>query len=189
MRTVWIVGSSIIRNAFFEARSSFSGANLGLQRNNCRVRWLGKGGLKWDDLVPRVKFLLSYDNPPDYMVIHCAANSIGQINLFDFRSSIYFTVEELKMLMPRTVLIWSQILPRLAWRYCSNCKAMNLSAVRLNSYAASLIVKSGGHYIKYPEISWNNTQMFSDNVHLSPLGNSFFLYHLQSSLLAITESN
>jgi hypothetical protein len=33
---------------------------------------------------------------------------------------------------------------------------MDRAAVRLNNYAASLIVGLGGKYIKYPEISWDN---------------------------------
>ena len=53
---------------------------------------------------------------------------------------------------------------------------MNCAAVRLNKYAASLIVGLGGKYIKYPKISWDNRGMFAnDGVHLSQLGNSFFL--------------
>jgi hypothetical protein len=54
-------------------------------------------------------------------------------------------------------------------------RKMDRAAVRLNNYAASLIVGLGGKYIKYPEISWDNQGMFAnDGVHLSQLGNSFF---------------
>ena len=64
---------------------------------------------------------------------------------------------------------------------------MNRAAVRLNNDAASLIVGLSGKYIKYPEISWDNRGMFgNDGVHLSQLGNSFFLYNLQSTLSEIT---
>jgi hypothetical protein len=56
--------------------------------------------------------------------------------------------------------VWSQILPRLSWRYSNNCKAMNMAAVRLNNFAAWLCFKLGGSYIKYPEISWDATGMF-----------------------------
>ena len=90
-------------------------------------------------------------------------------------------------MLPNTKFIWSQIVPRYNWRYSKNSKAMNCAAVRLNNYAASLIVGLSGKYIKYPEISWDNRGMFGkDGVHLSQLGNSFFLYNLQSTLSEIT---
>jgi hypothetical protein len=38
---------------------------------------------------------------------------------------------------------------------------MHRAAVRLNNYAASLIVGLSGKYIKYPEISWDNRGMFT----------------------------
>jgi hypothetical protein len=60
---------------------------------------------------------------------------------------------------------------------------MNLAAVRINSFAASLIGSMGGRYIKYSEIAWNEPGMFNaDTVNLSELGNDIFVHHLQSAL-------
>jgi hypothetical protein len=45
----------------------------------------------------------------------------------------------------------------------------------------------GGKLHKYPEISWNATGMFAkDGVHLSRLGNSMFLFNIQSTLHKLT---
>jgi len=186
MKSVWIVGSSIITHAFREARCTYDGTSLGIERNNYRVWWQGKGGLRWDGLVPRIEYLLSFEDPPDILVIHCGANSIGQINLFDFRLTIYYTLEYLRSILPNTKFVWSQMIPRLDWKYSYDCKAMNLSAARLNNYAASLVIRMGGFYIRYPEITWHSPELFSDGVHLSSLGNNFFLYHLQRVLLSIS---
>ena len=62
-----------------------------------------------------------------------------------------------------------------------------MAAVRLNNFAAWLCFKLGGSYIKYPEISWDATDMFAkDGVHLSRLGNSIFLFNIQSTLHKLT---
>ena len=60
---------------------------------------------------------------------------------------------------------------------------MNLAAVRINSFAASLIGSMGGRYIKYSEKAWNEPGMFNaDKVHLSELENDIVVHHLQSAL-------
>ncbi|VDI29458.1 Hypothetical predicted protein, partial [Mytilus galloprovincialis] len=45
--TVWIVGSSIIKHAFGEARGRPGGVNLGLQRMGVNIWWQGKCGDQW----------------------------------------------------------------------------------------------------------------------------------------------
>ena len=64
-----------------------------------------------------------------------------------------------------------------------NQAAMEKIRVRLNSHVATYLLRSGGRYIRYPEIHRVNTDMFSsDRVHLSYMGNNLFLYKLQQAL-------
>ncbi|CAC5391882.1 unnamed protein product [Mytilus coruscus] len=58
-------------------------------------------------------------------------------------------------------------------------RSLNRTRVRLNSLAATYIIKHGGAYIRYPEISEDNPDLFLDGVHLSDIGNDLFLYRLQ----------
>ena len=57
--------------------------------------------------------------------------------------------------LPNTTIIWSQILPRLKWRYSENQTAMHECRYRINNSIASFVTKLGGHYIKYPDICRN----------------------------------
>ena len=41
---------------------------------------------------------------------------------------------------------------------------------------------TGCRYIRYPEITDKNTDLFCDNVHLSHIGNDLFLYRIQQAL-------
>lgn len=49
--------------------------------------------------------------------------------------------------------------------------------MRVNCYLATLLIRSGGKYIRYLELHKDNTGMFcKDKVHLYEMGNSMFLY-------------
>jgi hypothetical protein len=44
-KSVWIVGSSIIKRDFVYARGTLEGSNLDLRRRDCSLCWQGKGGM------------------------------------------------------------------------------------------------------------------------------------------------
>jgi hypothetical protein len=86
--------------------------------------------------------------------------------------------------LPKTKIVWSQILPRKTWLCSSDSKALNLAASRINNFAAYLCCRLGGGYIKYPEISWDEDCMFvGDGVHLSGLENDVFIHNIQDAML------
>ena len=189
-KSIWIVGSSIMKQAFTVARRSFDEANLGLKRHNYRVWWQGKGGMVLEQLLPRITFLLQIETAPDILVIHCGGNNIGKSKLHTLRKEIKEAMLIIHEMLPFTHIVWSQILPRSEWRYSRNCKAMNHAATRVNNFAASLCVQLGGSYLKYPEISWDTPEMFAvDGVHMSPMGNNILLFHLQNILFSLTARN
>ena len=177
------MGSSIVKNAFLHARHTYDGPNLNINRYGYTVWWQGKGGMKWRDLVPRLVFLSNFESPPSVLVIHCGGNSIGQTPLVDLRAEIMCSLKQIKVMFPQTKIVWSQILPRSNWRYGKNKKALNQAAERINNFAAHYATRWGCEYIKYPELAWDQTDFFTDDgVHLSNLGNDFFLYRLQMKL-------
>lgn len=189
-KSIWIVGSSIIKQAFTVARRSYDGANLGLKRHNYRVWWQGKGGMVLEELLPRMSFLLKIETAPDILVIHCGGNNIGKSKLHTLRRKIREALLTIHEMLPSTHMVWSQILPRSEWKYSRNCKALNHAATRVNNFAANLCVQLGGSYLKYPEISWDTPEMFAvDGVHMSSMGNNILLFHLQSILFSLTASN
>jgi hypothetical protein len=73
--------------------------------------------MAWGELIPRVKYLLRFNQPPDFLVIHCGGNSIGAVKWRELRCQIKDSLGQLMALLPSTKLIWSQILPRISWRY------------------------------------------------------------------------
>jgi lysophospholipase L1-like esterase len=189
-KSIWIVGSSIIKWAFQRACNSAEKTHLGLQRKNYHILWQGKGGLTWDKLFPRIQLLLRYEPSPNILIIHCGGNDIGNVPLLDLRMKMKETFHRIQTKLPQTILGWSHILPRYTWRYSKNIKSQNLAAKRINSFMSSLFVQNDGFYISYPEIAWNSYGLFKkDGVHLNELGNDILLYNLQSKLQEVCYSN
>ncbi|VDI62386.1 Hypothetical predicted protein [Mytilus galloprovincialis] len=80
--SVWIVGSSLIRNAFVHAaRSRTGGVNLGLHRIGVKIWWQGYGGMGLKDLESTIKRLMKYEKAPKYLVLHIAGNDLGKTKL------------------------------------------------------------------------------------------------------------
>ena len=176
---VWIVGSSIIRNAFLASRQRPGGIHLTLQRRGVNILWQGRSGLKLDKLKRHIRLLMTLDSLPSYIVVHIAGNDIGETR---FGFLIY------KML-PNTMLIWSQILPRIHWRFSNNGTAMERLRRRLNSTIGAHMIRQGGGYICYPDINLSSQFLLPDGVHLTSLGNEIFLNNLQCGLEQIIWSN
>ncbi|CAG2198938.1 unnamed protein product [Mytilus edulis] len=180
--SVWIVGSSLIRNAFVHARSRTGGVNLGLHRIGVKIWWQGYGGMGIKDLESTIKRLMKYEKAPKYLVLHIAGNDLGKTKLGFLRNEIKTTLEKVQSYLPNSSIVWSQILPRTNWRHSISQDSMMACRIRINSAIASFVLKNGGHYIKYPDILPNSTFLKEDGVHLTDLGNDIFLNNLQGAL-------
>ncbi|CAC5425740.1 unnamed protein product [Mytilus coruscus] len=73
---VWIVGSSVINNAFVEARQRPVGPNLALNRLGVNIWWQGTGGLTRSKMKSRIRVMLRFEDPPSYFVVHIGRNDI-----------------------------------------------------------------------------------------------------------------
>lgn len=137
----------------------------------------------WKHVIPKVQSLLNFENPPSYLIIHCGGNDIGQdVKSVVVRNNIKKDLLKLHQLLPETVIVWSQVLPRVQWRGELDHFALERARERLNNCIATFILKLGGKYIRYPELKKANPQLFKDSVHLNFLGNSFFLHRIQQSM-------
>ena len=67
---VWIVGSSIIKNAFVESRQRPGGANLALNRLGVNIWWQGTGGLTLSKIKNCIRLILRFEDPPSYIIVH-----------------------------------------------------------------------------------------------------------------------
>ncbi|KAJ8307572.1 hypothetical protein KUTeg_015656 [Tegillarca granosa] len=160
-RVVWIVGSSIICHAMTRTIKSTFKKNLQLETNNLSVLWQGKPGMRWEQVFNKIKHLITFIDPPEFLLLHCGGNDIGSsLKSVELIHLILNTIVKIFKLLPKTRLIWSQILPRLEWRNEVNHRALNNVRVRVNRKIANFVLKNNGFYIKYPELIESNTGCF-----------------------------
>lgn len=139
--------------------------------------------------IPHIKHCLKYESPPHFLVLHVGGNDIGQYHFQRVRANLLSLLDQLQALLPNTILIWSQILPRLEWRHEICHKALEKCRIRLNSMAAFHVINRGGRYIRYPELNFEGHGLYCDQVHLCDMGNELFLYRLQHGLQTFMSSS
>ena len=100
--------------------------------------------------------MLKFEDQPHIIVIHIGENDLGREKTKVLCDKLREFMSWLAKVMPTTVLVWSQILPRLQWRYSNNLKAMEKSRTRVNTSIASYLTKSSDCYIRYPYIKANH---------------------------------
>lgn len=146
------------------------------------------GGMRSHQLIRKVRTLLKYEEAPYMLVIHCGGNDIGQIlKSVELRATIKRILDKLVVLLPNTILVWSQILPRLHWRGEIDHQALEKVRVRINSHIATYLTKIGGKYIRYPELDIEDPTLYKDAVHLNHLGKDLFINRLQQGLQSFLE--
>ena len=143
LNLIWIIGSSIVRNAFVHARKNSVGINLGLSRVGLQLLWQGYGGMTTCDVMSKFRNLMRVENPPDYIVLHVGGNGLGYVKVGFLRNRIKNIIRKFRALLPNTRIIWSEILPRNQWRYSKNHAAMNRARKRINSSIGAFDLQLG----------------------------------------------
>ena len=178
---IWIVGSSIIKRAATCAFTRPGGLNLNL--HDTSIWWQGYSGMKLQDLVPKLRSLLRYEDPPTYLIIHCGANNVGQTPIERLVQILINTLLEICALFPASSIVWSSSLPRFSWRFSSNVKAMNQARARMDREAIRFLSVRGGHHIKHTQFNVKPPHLYhGDGVHLSQLGNDLLLNNYQGAI-------
>lgn len=146
------------------------GANLGLG-DSVNVLWESISGMKINDLNDTVNYLLTFNPPPEVLIIHCGGNDLGSdLTTLDLTWTVKNMLTDWLGMMPNTKFIWSQILPRMSWRYIPDYVIANKMRSRINSCLGAHFIKNGGAYLKFPDIRQNSIYFSSDDCHLSSLG-------------------
>ncbi|XP_029447384.1 uncharacterized protein LOC115093905 [Rhinatrema bivittatum] len=178
--TVWIIGHSFTYWGHRHACGRPYGPHLDLQRRGVRVIWLGRRGMLWDELVPYVRKERERRAAPRVLVVHLGGNDWGKMSGKHFISNVRKDLMTISILLPTTILCWSDIVVRPAeldnirWKRCRS---------KANQQIGTWLERLGGRHIKYAW-SWGKvTGLFRDDgVHLSFLGLDLFLNSIQEVL-------
>ncbi|XP_067648936.1 uncharacterized protein [Haliotis asinina] len=186
LQVIWMMGSSLVYWAHRRAVTRPIGMHLGLEQHGVSVRWHGRRGMQWDNLIPIVVQQLRRQPPPNILLIHLGSNDLARMPIKKLLKCIHQDLLKLKSLLPsETLVVWSDILQRRTWWGATDDRAMERKRRRFNRFGGKGVADGGGCHIKHDEISIEDQNLFRDDgVHLSDIGNDIFLNSLQGGLEA-----
>ncbi|OWF50482.1 hypothetical protein KP79_PYT22430 [Mizuhopecten yessoensis] len=87
--------------------------HLKLQNKGICIRWSGKRGMSWFEMMEVIKELLGKKPPPDFLLLHTGGNDFINVPTVELCAKIAKDIDELHTLLPACSIIWSDILTRL----------------------------------------------------------------------------
>jgi hypothetical protein len=132
---------------------SFTGQNLGLQVLGYSVLWAGISGMRWDKLVPIVHSMTNCFGIPKMVLIHCGGNDIGIDPCGKLLFHLKFAVYVISKMLPGSMIVYSNILPRRTWRYSYNTDAMERTRKRLNRGLRTYLLQNNSYAIAHPDFA------------------------------------
>jgi lysophospholipase L1-like esterase len=174
--TGWMVGSSLVFWAESRARSN-QAVGKGLTKSN--IAWHGQRGMRWQQLLPKMQNKLQSAAAPTWICLHLGGNDLASIPLRALTAMALQDIKTLSNMAPNTVLIWSDVLPRVHYRGAISDAKMVKARKTFNSAIRNYITAMNGICIKHTLIQWNILMLYRpDGVHLSNRGNDIFLKDL-----------
>ncbi|CAG2191357.1 unnamed protein product [Mytilus edulis] len=183
VKTIWLIGSSIVYWANKEASSRPGGLHLGLQNTGAHMIWIGQRGMKWGDLNRVFEQRLLNRPLPSFLVIQLGSNDLGISTSEKLFSDIECDLLRLHALYPALKIIWSDILMRRYWHNANCGQAIERARKRVNLRVKNLVLSIGGCAIRHSNIRAKESNLFRyDGTHLSKIGNDIYLNNLQGAL-------
>ncbi|XP_041440943.1 uncharacterized protein LOC121400934 [Xenopus laevis] len=181
--SVWLLGHSYISWARRRAAVKNSGPQLGFPEGRVNIHWFGVPGLRWPGVWPTLLRHVRSGRRPDVLLIHAGGNDMGLRSQRELVLTMKQDLDRIRGLFPDLILVWSEMVPRLVWRYARNGDKMDKSRVKVNKLMASFVRKFGGIVVRHSDLDDKMPDYFSqDGVHLSELGNSFFTLALMEGI-------
>ena len=166
---MWIVGDSIVYWAGRQAEREGE-PDLGLSAS---VTWLGRRGLRLPGVSEVIRSHLNTTNAthPVCILIHAGTNDIGRMKKQKLRE-MEETLSRVRVLSPRSIVIWSEILPRRSYRGFSRQGQPRIERIRLamNKWARAVCHRSGGtsSVVGHASVRHDRESLYrNDGIHLS----------------------
>ena len=180
---VWILGHSYVVWGARRADVRPDGRQLGFPREEACVRWLGVPGMLWGRMVPEVHRFARLDRPPDVLLLHVGGNDLGVRSMLDVTRDIKFDILRLRTEFPGTVIVWSDIVARTAWRLARSVSRINRARRKINRDVGRFMARNGGLVVRHMELeeeTWGYLR--GDGVHLTSVGIDMWFLGLQDGI-------
>ncbi|XP_020644458.3 uncharacterized protein LOC110076555 [Pogona vitticeps] len=179
-RHIVIIGHSYIHWAERYAATSSWGSDLGLGAH-AHITWKGLCDMQWNQLCRLAAF---GQFPPDVLVVHLGGDDLPKLTGKALILDIIRNLKWLNAKYPTMRIVWSTIIPRLAWEGARNICNVNTARRRVNREVCRFVCSGLGSVIGHQRIQMNKSEFFrKDGVHLSDLGLDVFLEDIKGGLL------
>jgi len=160
------------------ARQWTGGSSLELDAD---LWWQGFGGLTLRRTSLRLQTLLRVRDPPKFLFLHVGGNDLGRTKIKQLSKCADELFEFIKVNMPDTVVIWSEILPR---DWGPGNKGLEEARKRINTYIVKIVKRTGGFYLRHINLMPFGSPMYdTDGVHLSLSGCKTLIANIRFGLL------
>lgn len=158
--------------------------NLGL--SNRTVRWLGSGGMHWEQLLTELQLNMMFNPRPAMLILSLGGNDLVDIKQAKLMKKIKKDIKYIASIFPNAYIVWSDILPRKAWRDSNESLVKtNQKRKRINRAGRQVADQlPNGKYIIHEIETETNGLFLEDGVHLTPVGNDIFLNTFQEAVNA-----
>ena len=184
------MGDSIVKHGGNYARK------LGceqLGQSKYRIVWDGTSSMRWEQLLPRLQFLVLTRGLPRIIICHVGGNNIDSVPQLSLMQTIRDDLKYIHSVYGSAMLIWCDILPRLFWRNneTDDSKTLNLKCKRINRAAHQYMQDFSLGQTLTPHILWYMSELFdNDGVHLSEFGKLTYIHTFRNLIhKIINESN
>ncbi|OCT94696.1 hypothetical protein XELAEV_18012383mg [Xenopus laevis] len=138
------------------------GSQLGFLEDWVKLHWFGVPGLRWPGVWST---LLQKDRRPEVLVIHAGGNDMRLRSQRELVLEMKLDLDKIRRLFPDLVLVWSEMVPRMVWRYARNGEKMDRSRGKV---LASFVRKCEGIVVRHTILEGRMPAYYrEDRVHLS----------------------
>ncbi|KAM3926882.1 uncharacterized protein RB166_009719 [Leptodactylus fuscus] len=178
---VLLLGHSFVYWAAQRAESRPGGSNLGFHR--IQVVWRGVRGMRWSQILPEaVEFSRGVDGPV-ILVIHAGGNDLCFVRMAELLAVMRSDFERLPGFFSESVLVWSEIIPRVHWHGSRDAESAERCRRSVNSRMARFVRSRGGVVVRHRQLEGDNSRLLrEDGVHPNDIGLDIFLSGLQDGI-------
>ncbi|XP_068091150.1 uncharacterized protein [Hyperolius riggenbachi] len=180
-QVVWIIGHSFIFWARRRAKERPYTDNLDLDCDSFQIYWKGCRGMRWEALLPKLVCLVDEWPVPDILIIHLGGNDLGKVKTLNLLARMRRDFLQIRAIFPNTVLVFSEIVPRLLWYVSPNKRFFDKIRKRVNWAMCKFLSSVGGFSYRHIDLEGGVRGLYrKDLVHLSPIGVDIFNMELQN---------
>lgn len=144
------------------------------------VRWLGIGGMRWEQLLPKLQYEILNGAMPAFIVIQLGGNNIVDIKLDKLINTIRHDIRYICTVYEKINIVWSDILPRKLWRGASEIenvlKNLDIKRKRINRLGRQTVQEFENGRSISSDIDLFEPGFFRpDGTHLTDIANDILL--------------